>query len=99
MTSDNEPEEADESTTEPTASVQHTWSAPTQPSTAVIEALAASTGRDPTAMPPLYDYVDPDALDALLGSRTGDPEDSVTVSFAYDGVAVRVASSGWVEVR
>lgn len=99
MTSDDAPTEVDESTPEPTARVRRTWSEPARPSTVVIEALAAATGRDPTTMPPLYDYVDPDALDALLGSRTSDSEQSVAVSFPYDGATVRVDSSGRVEVR
>lgn len=60
----------------------------------VADALAAATGTDPTRLePPLYDVVDPDALDALVEGATG-----VRVSFDYDGHHVVVHGDGAVTV-
>jgi hypothetical protein len=65
----------------------------------VIEAVAATTDREPTAMPPLYESLDPDALDAVLTPRTNGVATDTTVSFTYGGVTVQVDNSGWIEVR
>jgi hypothetical protein len=52
----------------------------------VVEALAAATGNDPVDLdPPLFDAVDPDALDALH-----DSSDGTQVRFDYDGRTVVV---------
>ncbi|UIP01516.1 hypothetical protein Hbl1158_15375 (plasmid) [Halobaculum sp. CBA1158] len=69
-----------------------------QPSIAVIEAVAAVTGRDPTALPPLEDRIDVDGLnDVLTGNGADDA--GVYVSFTYAGVAVAVAASGDIALR
>ena len=57
------------------------------PSLATIEAVTTAKGVDPDTLPPLYDAVDPDALDDLLG----DPRrDDVQVSFSYADCDVTV---------
>lgn len=65
------------------------------PSVAVIEAVAAVTGRDPTTMPPLHRTVDVDAFDAMLTERT---DSSIRLSFDYAGVTVTVDRDGVIEV-
>lgn len=51
------------------------------------------------APPPLYDYVDPDALQALFTARPdGGNQFEGTVSFGYDGLRVRIDSDGVVTV-
>ncbi|MFW5937794.1 MAG: HalOD1 output domain-containing protein [Halanaeroarchaeum sp.] len=67
--------------------LQYEWDKETKPSIAVVEAVAAVTGRDPTSLPRLYDAIDPDALDALLD---GDVAPSLQVRFEYAGVRVVV---------
>lgn len=62
---------------------------------AVIEAVAAVTGRRVTELPPLQNAADADALDALLVDA---PED-VCVSFRYAGVEVTVDADGGLTVR
>lgn len=59
----------------------------------VVEAVSARTRTDPLELPPLYDVLDPDALDALLATLS-DGE----VSFPYAGYVVTVESSGAVHV-
>lgn len=60
----------------------------------VVEALARADGVDPLAMTtPLYDAVDPDALNTLL-----DTDEPVEVTFEYCDHTVVVDSSGRVTV-
>ena len=70
------------------------------PSTAVVEAVAIASDREPTAIEPLYGAVDPGALDALVRSNgTGSEGADATVSFSFDGHDVTVNSDGTVVVR
>lgn len=71
----------------------------TRPSTQVVEAVAEFRDVDTVELPPLYDVVDPDALDALFDStETNSSRREGTVEFVYAGVSVRVDASGSVEV-
>lgn len=99
MTTDDTPPEQDDPAGESTGWIRHEWDRSELPSTAVIDAVAAATNRDPTTMSQLYDYVDPDALDSLMTPQNDGSTNPVTVSFMYDGVAVRVDSRGWVAVQ
>ena len=72
---------------------------PTRPSTLVVQAVAQSRGVDPDALPPLYDFIDPDALDNLV-DRGGvdDPRTSVEVRFTYADRQVAIADDGTITV-
>ena len=67
------------------------------PSLEVIERVASLEGTDPLALPPLYDAIDPEALNSLVrpsgsdGART-----EATVRFTYCGYDVRVSADGEV---
>lgn len=61
----------------------------------VIACVAALTDVSPKDLPPLTDSVDPDALDALIVSATG--EDCVIV-FLFAGTRVSVSGNGDVSV-
>ncbi|MFC6974156.1 HalOD1 output domain-containing protein [Halomicroarcula sp. GCM10025709] len=65
----------------------------------VISAVARYEGVDPASLtPPLFDVVDPDALDALFADRyVGTP--GLRCAFTYRGHRVEVESSGSVTVR
>jgi hypothetical protein len=58
------------------------------PSEAVVKAVAAVTGRSVTELSPLYETIDPDALD-LLFSR-GFVQQSGTLTFTWNGCDVTV---------
>lgn len=79
---------------------QYEWSS-TSPSTAVIETVAIAVNREPTTVEPLYESVDPDALDALVQSNSSLSEnsDTVTVSFTFADQQVTVHGTGEVIVR
>ncbi|MFC6835007.1 HalOD1 output domain-containing protein [Halomarina ordinaria] len=51
--------------------------------TSVVEAVAKELAVDPTSLPPLYETVDPDALDSL--ATTG-----ITVRFTHAGCDVHI---------
>lgn len=74
---------------------------PEAPSTKVIEEVADREGVDPTALEtPLYDCIDPDALDAVFQrGRNGPGAASGRVEFEYHGYRVVVEPSGRVQVE
>ena len=82
------------------------WNQSDSPVTAIVEAVAAATNRDPISLAPLETYVDTDALDALMQkqsrgnpSTNGDGSGSVVqVSFTYEECWVVVENTGRVEV-
>lgn len=74
------------------------WDRVGQPSTAVIEAVAEATGCDPTDLPPLYEVVDADALDALITRQDPLPDTEVRVQFVYDGVFVTVTNDDGIRI-
>ncbi|MWV64304.1 hypothetical protein GRS48_05620 [Halorubrum sp. JWXQ-INN 858] len=82
-----------------TVRAEFDWSA-VSPSTAVVQTVAIASNREPAAMEPLYEVVDADAVDTLIGSTdTGPAEKEVVVSFAYVGCDVTVHGDGVVAVR
>lgn len=60
----------------------------------VVQNVANTTDSDPLELPPLYDAVDPDALDTLVGRMS----DGV-VSFTYAGHVVTVTSEGSITLE
>jgi len=82
-----------------TVRARYEWSS-TLPSIAVIETVAIAVNREPTTIEPLYDSVDPDALDVLMQSNEAPADaDPVTVSFGFAGRLVAVYGTGEVVVR
>lgn len=78
--------------------MQPTTDSPTAPvSERVIAAVAAATDTDPLELEPLFDSVDPDALDALFaneGGTTARTEGQLT--FPTNGCRVTVDADGTV---
>ena len=74
---------------------------PTEPpSEAVVAAVAAVSGISPTALEPLYDAIEPDALDSLIAhaQRTDSPGEH-RVRFSYAGFDVQVRGDGVVRLE
>lgn len=61
----------------------------------VIEALSDATGTEADELEPLYNVVDPEALDQLFQPAS---DADVRVEFEYDGLLVEVRSNGTVTV-
>ena len=74
-------------------------SAAVEPSTAVVETMADVLGRDPTDLAPLFEVVDPQALDRLCARRVPHREGDRTVAFTYLDHEVTVKSLGTIRVR
>jgi hypothetical protein len=63
----------------------------------VLDAVADAEQMDPARLtPPLYAAIDPEALDALVGSFT---DSSARIEFTYRGHAITVTGAGDVDVR
>ncbi|GAB3669626.1 HalOD1 output domain-containing protein [Halopiger thermotolerans] len=74
-----------------------------QPSVRVAEAIAAAEGVDPVDLePPLYDAIDPDALDSLADSLRRDAarshEAAARVEFTYRTYRIEVEVGNEVDV-
>lgn len=66
------------------------------PSFAVIDAMAQIRNTEPTGLDPLYDAVDPEALDALCTDR-GRPTEC-EIAFTYLGHTIQVKCTGGIAV-
>jgi len=55
---------------------------------AVVEAVSTFEDCEPTALPPLYDAVDTDALNSLFTSATDDRDCHISFSFSDSRVAI-----------
>lgn len=82
-----------------TVRMQFDWSSK-NPSTAVVETVAAAANSELNEIEPLYTYIDPEALDALVSPRSMNRcQTTDAVSFSYDEYDVTVLRSGEVSVR
>ncbi len=65
----------------------------------IVEAVAESAGVDPLELPPLYETIDPEAIDALVAdSEAGQSSSPDVIEFAYADYAVTVYGDQTVEV-
>jgi hypothetical protein len=71
-----------------------------RPSEAVVNAVAARSGTPPNDLSPLYDVVEPDALDSFVehAHRVGEAG-THQVWFTYEGFDVGVRSDGEIRIR
>ncbi|AEM59461.1 hypothetical protein HISP_19815 (plasmid) [Haloarcula hispanica N601] len=65
------------------------------PSEAIVTAIAAKESVTETSLPPLYNRIDPDALDTLVAGQTND---DIQISFTYSGYTVRIRDSETIEI-
>lgn len=77
---------------------QYDWGSKA-PSTAVTETVAIALDREVTAGEPLYEFIDPDALDELFQSNHSSKSNDISVSFIISGLHVTVHSRGDVIVH
>jgi hypothetical protein len=78
---------------------QYDWTT-ISPASAVVETVSTALDRAPTSFGPLYDYIDPDALNTVVASS--DPTEAINstvVSFLFEAHKVAVYGSGEVVVR
>ena len=81
------------------ASRTYAWGDGDRPSTAIVDAVAEATGRELRQLPPLFQTVDADALDALLAFGYHERDVPLEVTFTYVGIEVTVTATGSIELR
>ena len=86
---------AEEDTADDSIHAQYDWTE-IAPTLGVIETVADLVETDEADLDPLFDYIDPEALNSLVRPRGAD---AVSVSFDYATYQVTVQSSGDVIVR
>jgi len=78
--------------------MEYTRNPETSMTVAVVEAVSSVRNCEPTALPPLYDVVDTDALDAMFDpDSTG--ERDCRVSFVFDDHRVTIDDSERITVE
>lgn len=69
-------------------------------STAVIRAVSAVEGRDPLSLRPLTEVLDPDALDALFGSRDdGTARPGGRLTFVYSKCRITIDNDEYLTLE
>lgn len=66
---------------------------------AVVDAVATTADCDPLEVEPLYERVNPEALEALFEPRGSAPDRSGTVSFSLHGRVVTVVDGELIRVE
>ena len=78
---------------------RHRWTVTNPPTAAVVESVAGRADVESTDLPPLYDAIDPDALDAIFDHGDNEaPGLGPRVIFYYGGFEVTVEHDGWLTV-
>ncbi|MFB6121836.1 MAG: HalOD1 output domain-containing protein [Haloferacaceae archaeon] len=78
---------------------RHEWSGADDLGTTVVQAVESYAGVDASALPPLYESVDAEALEELLEPRESSPGGNVDVRFDYEAFEVVVTSDGLILAR
>lgn len=97
--STNRLDERDRVGYDPTTDTYHSecnWEDSSSLCLTIVETVSAATGKELTAMDPLYSVVDPDALESLLSTARGG---NVQISFAFEGCTVSATDGGKVVVE
>mgnify|MGYP006296955907 CR=1 FL=1 len=77
--------------------LQHDWDDATELSTELVLALQQITGEDVTALEPISEAVNPEALNRLFTSIP-DRENAGELAFRYAGNTITIHSSGDVRI-
>jgi len=65
------------------------------PSEAIVSTIASERNVTETDLPPLYEQVDPEALDKIVTSYAGE---GIQVSFTYSGYHIHIQNSDQIEI-
>lgn len=75
---------------------QHDFASPGELGVAIVESVERVLDTDATELEPLYETIDPDALERLFepAGAAGTPSDHVEVRFNYEGLDLVVSGDG-----
>lgn len=79
--------------------IRAAWDRDESPTLAIVEAIASALDRDPMEMPPLYEVVETEALDAILQRGVRTDSVPVTIQFEYEGFDVTVDSRRQIKLQ
>lgn len=82
----------------PVVDAEYDFESDSSATEAIIFALADAVGVEPTELPPLFDYVDPDALNTLFEPPDDATNGDTLLSFRVDTWNVFVRSDGRIRV-
>lgn len=68
------------------------------PINTTIEALAEAAGVDTLELPPIYEFVDPDAINQLFGKHNGSSEAETMLSFQVNTWNVFIRDDGRIRI-
>ncbi|MFC6719053.1 HalOD1 output domain-containing protein [Natrialbaceae archaeon GCM10025810] len=68
------------------------------PAEVTVDTLAEAAGVDPLELPPLYEFVDLDALDSLFGEHDGTTDADAVLSFRIENWNVFVRADGRIRI-
>ncbi|WP_440772141.1 HalOD1 output domain-containing protein [Natronorubrum sp. DTA28] len=68
--------------------------APPSVTETIVDAVSEAEDCDPLTLPPLWNVIDPEALDALFEPTRGGRPRTGRVSFVYAGYEITVDSTG-----
>ncbi|WP_049927107.1 HalOD1 output domain-containing protein [Halopiger goleimassiliensis] len=94
---ETEPRQDDAAVRTAAEATAHEFSSNGPAAVAVVDAVSAVSGTDPIDLPPLYETIDPDAVNALL--EASDPDSPVRIEFSYAGYDVVLRDGPRVTVR
>lgn len=77
----------------------HEWSSWSTLANSVAELLADLTGGVPAEIPPLYESVDRDAVEAVLLDPDGVPREMASISFVHLGYELTIHGTGEIVAR
>ncbi|SFG96159.1 hypothetical protein SAMN04488063_3426 [Halopelagius inordinatus] len=82
----------------PVVDAEYEFESEGSPTEVIVEALAEAAEIDPLDLPPLYEFVDPDALDQLFGEHVGAAHADALLSFQVETWNVFVRADGRIRV-
>lgn len=68
------------------------------PAEAIVHAVAEAADVDPVELAPLYESIDPDAIDALFQDHAGTVDSEATLGFRIDHWNIFVRGDGRIRV-
>lgn len=80
-------------------SICHDWGGDERVMATIVRAVAIVTNTPPSDFDPLFESIDPDALDQLFDGPSGDSaQDTSWVSFRFNDCTVQVSATGTIEI-
>ncbi|SIR83093.1 hypothetical protein SAMN05421858_4019 [Haladaptatus litoreus] len=78
---------------------RHDWNGGTSLSISVVQTVAEAAETDPLELDPLYQYIQPEALNTIFSPQIGSRGHNLgTISFTYMTYDVTVYADGTIEV-